>query len=526
MRHLKKFASLILALVMALALAVPAMAVEQITGNGNGTQFTITVPNDGRKYEIYQIFTGDVSGTGDASVLSKVKWGANGTGTLGEAVAQTILNELNGVVESTDDATKLAVIEKYVDLTSGAVATIETTGARNVTVDPGYYLIRDMGPAGEGSSVSEYVVRIVGSFEVTPKTDTTTFVKKVQDTNDSDVTDVTSGNWQDSADHDVGDIIPFQLTATLPANYASYTLGYELVFHDSESAGLTFQAITSVQVKDRDGNVVKTLEPGDYELNTNPSHVDGEWKCTFEITIENLKTVAPEAAAGYTVVVEYTSRLNESAVMRSTGNPNEAYLEYSNNPNSNGTGKTPKDKVTVFTFKLVANKIDEEKAPLEGAGFTLYKWDDDAEVRNEDGTTEKGAWVAVGSEITGTTNFTWERIDAGKYKLVETTTPVGYNTADDLVFYVEAVHELESDDPELTELVIKNEKGEVISGEDLTFTATTETGTASTDVINYSGVRLPSTGGIGTTIFYVVGGLLAAGAVILLITKRRMSIEK
>ena len=234
--------------------------------------------------------------------------------------------------------------------------------------------------------------------------------------------------------------------------------------------------------------------------------------CTFEVKFADLKACGVPVTASSKVTVEFIATLNNNAVIGSAGNPNVAYLEYDNNPYGEGTGKTPEDKVIVFTYKLVANKVDKDGNALAGAGFTLYKFD-----------SENNDYVQVGDEITGTTTFAFNGLDAGKYKLVETTVPAGYNKAEDLEFEVAATYDTDSVDPKLISLEIRSLDGAVISGEGKVFTTNLTEGSATTDVENLSGTELPSTGGIGTTIFYVIGGIMVGGAAILLITKKRMN---
>ncbi|MDD5945435.1 MAG: SpaA isopeptide-forming pilin-related protein, partial [Clostridia bacterium] len=196
-------------------------------------------------------------------------------------------------------------------------------------------------------------------------------------------------------------------------------------------------------------------------------------------------------------------------------------LEYSNNPydsssgKPNDTGKTPEDKVTVFTYKLVVNKVDGNKQALEGAGFTLYKYDSDA-----------NNYAAVGDEIKGVTTFTFTGLDAGKYKLVETTVPDGYNQADDLEFTVEATYDTDSIDPKLKDLVVKDKDGNEISGSEKVFSIILGEGKVITDVVNNSGTELPSTGGMGTYMFYIIGGIMVAVAIVLIVSKKRMEYKK
>lgn len=185
--------------------------------------------------------------------------------------------------------------------------------------------------------------------------------------------------------------------------------------------------------------------------------------------------------------------------------------------------KHQKDKNIVFTYKVVANKVDENGDPLTGAAFELFK-----HIKNSDGSM---AWVSRGvvgaiKNVDGTytadskkpTTFSWERLDDGEYKIVEVLTPDGYNKIEDQIFTVTAEHDIVSDNPELTRL-----SGNAADGSIITFTSDKTKGSLTTEIENKSGSLLPSTGGIGTTIFYVVGVVLMLGAGVLLITKRRMS---
>lgn len=397
----------------------------------------------------------------------------------------------------------------YKAITTGSIAADETSN--NATfddVDQGYWLIADVTDLeGTGEANSLVIVDTKGqdSITVIPKTDVPKVEKKVKEENDS--TGTVTG-WQDGADYDIGDNVPFQLTGTMPSNIANYET-YTYIFHDDLSNGLRLNE-ESIVVKIGE----ETLEKGvDYTVNTSTSD-----DCDFEIVFTDILSVdGVTITKDSKVVVEYTAELTQDAVIGNNGNPNEVYLEFSNNPYDEGTGQTPEDKVTVFTFKLDVDKVDKGQQPLKGAGFTLYKYDADQKT-----------YVAVGGEVKGEqmTNFVWSGLDSGKYKLVETTIPAGYNKADDIEFTIEATYTTDGADQTLTGLVVKNADGtETISGdgEGFTFTTTVATGTVATDVVNTTGLELPSTGGMGTTLFYVVGGILVVGAGVLLITKKRMN---
>lgn len=503
MKRMKKIAGLLLAVIMMLAMTVAASAEE----------FTITGPNNNHTYEVYQIFTGDL----DGEVLSNVKWGKNGNRTVGEAVDPEILAALEGVAASTD-VEKLAVIKKYANLTAtNKFGTVKKDQA--LSAPAGYYLIKDVDGALEGTddSYTLYIVQVLGNLTITPKGNKPSSEKKVIDKNDSDNT--TTG-WQDSADYDIGDEISYQLKATLPDNVSDYTT-YSLSFVDTMSKGLTYKAGSAV-VK-VNGNQVGTLEPtsATYAGTESESAYTGGTVLTWSIA--DVKATPYSAGNNAVITIEYTATLNENAVIGSAGNPNMMHIEYSNNPNGSGTGKTPDDTNIVFTYKTVVNKVQENPEfdkdqpegeenqkyiPLEGAGFTLYK-------KNSTGTYDK-----VGDEQTGVTTFTFSGLDDGDYKLEETTTPAGYNTIAPIEFTITAEHDVVSDNPALTSLSVAVTSGTA------TFTSATSDGSLTTDVVNQKGATLPETGGIGTTIFYVLGTILVLGAGILLITKKRMGADK
>ena len=497
-KAMKKLMAALLAVAMVCAMAIPAFAdSSSSTGSAATTKYTITAPKNGHTYEIYQIFTGDYDPS-NKTMLTNIKWGKNGKGgAVGDAVDQAILNELSGVVSYASDHDKLAVIEKYVTLTN-PVETIVDGGS--VEVDGGYYLIKDQDGSLSGSEpYTTYLVSVVGTVNISPKSNAVPeFKKKLKDTNDStgDVSD-----WQDSADYDIGDDIPFRLQGTVPEDYDSYKT-YYYAFHDMEEAGLTFDP-DSVEVFVGD-EVTGTKITTGYTVDTSPA--DG---CTFEIVFDDLKKVSG-VTANSIITVTYKSQLNGNAVLGEHGNVNKAQLEYSNNPRGDGKGETPWDNVIVFTYKVVVNKIDQAGDPLEGAQFTLTK------------KTKNGTDVVKTMDVNTTlTQFTLSGLDDGEYTLTETVTPAHYNTISPITFTVTADHKIDWDSISTRDNVLTSLSGEKKVGE-ITFNVDKKAGTLTTDVVNNIGTTLPGTGGIGTTIFYVVGGGLMVAAAILLITKKRM----
>lgn len=495
MKKFKKIASLVLAASMMAAMPV-SMATTMVAYADETSSFTLTLNNTtvGHKYAVYQIFTGDVSGT-DTKTLSNVKYGANyGGKTAGDEVPST---ELSAITDADAFASSVSLTGDPVKTVDSAAGTTEITG-----LVPGYYLVVETTASvdvPQGETETKNILQIVGNTNVAIKSGTTTSEKKVKDVNDSVKDSLT--DWQDSADYDIGDDVPFELKATVASDYANYD-SYVLNFHDEQSDGLFFNNDATVSI---DGNKINS----GYEVVTT-GLTDG---CDFEVKFADLKNTS--AKAGSVITVEYTSKLTgDKVVLGSTGNPNESYIEYSNKPGSNQTGTTPHDKVIVFTYQLTANKIEKitnadgtvTSQALTGAGFTLYK------------KNASGKYEAVGSEVKGValTTFTWKGVDDGDYKLVETTTPTGYNTMKDLEFTITATHDTTSDNPTLTNL-----GATTLEGVTNPFSGDAGTGIISGDIENTKGSQLPTTGGMGTTILYVAGAILViCGAAVLVIKKR------
>ena len=491
MKRVKRVLALLAAFALVLAMAVPAFA-------DGANQGTISVPaGSSHTYKIYQIFTGDYSN----GKLSNVKWGQNSKNregaSVGGKVSEDVLNQLAAVVNDSD-AKKLEVIEKYADLDNKEFATV--THSNSAKVAPGYYLFKDTTTTAENEV---YITEVVGDVTIKAKNSNVPgFEKKLKDTND---TEGTTTDWQDVADHDIGDKIPFKLEGTVPDDYVEYD-SYYFAFHDEEEAGLTFNS-NSVKVY-VDDTEIKT----GFEVKTS-NFAQGE-DCTFEVIFNDLKQIS-EVHAGSVIRVEYTSTLNQNAVIGSNGNLNKAQLEYSNNPRSEtDTDRTVWDNVVVFTYQVVVNKYANsvgENNKLKGAEFTLTK-------KLKDGTTKN---ITVAKSEDGV-QFIFKGLDDGEYTLTETVTPEGYNTIDPITFKVSANHAITWDGMGDRNTLLESLTGNPVTGE-ITFAKNANVnGSLETDIINKSGTVLPSTGGMGTTVFYVVGGGLMAVAVVLLVTKKRM----
>ncbi len=546
MKKMKKLFALVAAVATCLTLGATAIHAEggepttTSSPTPTPTTYTIKAPNNNHVYEIYQIFTGDYS----LGTLSNIKWGVNGTGydtskTEQDKVSEEVLTALENVKESSDKD-KLAVIESYIKKVDGKlvnpITTIskDSTKAKSDTYNAlgGYYLIKDKDGSVSGTDAyTTYVVKVIGGFTITPKSDVPSSYKKVKDTNDTTGNTTTytdpdtkeTTEWIDSADYDIGDKVPFQLTGIVASKYDDYSV-YKFTFHDKESDGLTFDD-KSVKVY-VDGTLITT----GYEVVTNTT--DGD---TFDVVFADLKQIKDpkdsETAlvkAGSVITVEYSSTLNTGAVIGSAGNPNVMHLEFSNNPNDaqgGETGTTPEDKVIVFTYKTVINKVAKNSKgklePLTGAEFTLEKKVLVPKDEDEDEGEDEYDWVSIDvvKNDDGTT-FTFNGLDDGTYRLRETATPTGYNTIEPIEFTITAEHDVLSDDPKLTGMKIDGTDKFTV---DVDSGSTTPTGSISAQIENKKGTILPSTGGIGTTVFYVTGAILMLGAGVLLVSRKRVS---
>ena len=511
MKSTKKLLALLLSAILLLSLLPAAFATAPEAPVEPTYSLTIKHTLDGRQYELYQIFRGALHTDEHGNkILSDVVYGASWANqTEGAPVPENILNEY---VAGDGKANIDKFLPNKKDTAFRTVKAVGTgvTSATFENLPAGYYFVQEVGELTGQNAKSEHIIQVVGNTEVAAKMDVPTSQKKVKDTNDS--TGETTG-WQDSADYDIGDKVPFQLTAEVAQNILNFKGPYALTFHDKQSAGLTFNP-EDVKVM-IDGTLVTT----GYTVVTGEDITDG---CTFHVKFNDLKVYKEQRIHGGSVVtVEYTSTLNENAQIGSVGNPNEMHITFSNNPNSDQpeeNGETPNDKVIVFTFQLDVFKLDGSSnpagKPMAGAEFTLYK--------KNTGNEFVPYKVITPDKADGSDNqdgikhvYHFKGLDDGTYKLVETVTPQGYNTADPIEFTITAEHDVISDDPKLTSLsgdntIILN-VGAVTSGIFTTY------------VQNFKGNTLPSTGGMGTTVFYVLGSILAVGAAILLVSKKRMN---
>ena len=557
MKKTKKLAAVLLALVMLVAFAIPAFAQ---TGDYS---ITIIPTTANHTYTAYQIFKGDITGTDTTTdgtsgyTLSNIEWGSdvNGTALLdalkladnGKYGTCTTAADVAGAIGTTAaDADAFATIVSAHLTGQGTSVTSEGDSATITLTEAGYYLVTDtLNGTDLDDFVSDYIVQVLGDESLAPKGDKATIEKKVYEESLSTTTTDWGNGYNDVADYDIGDDVPFKLVASIP-DMTGYD-GYQFVITDTLSAGLTLKA-DSFDVYVASGKDVASPGNGpltaatDYTLNTAPG--DGT---SFTITLNDMEENANLTGADDNyLIVTYEATLNKNAEIGLDGNPNEVDLTYSNNPNGTGTGKTPKDYAVVFTYELDGTKVDELNAKLGGAEFVLLNnagtqvakiddagkldgWvsvpagtGDDGAITYEDWTTFNGTnkVIMTSAELTGA--FGISGLDEGTYKLREIEAPAGYNIlANDISFEIAASTGNVSNytgsnaNTILNSLTIKVGTGGATEGNEAD-------GTVSIQVVNEAGTTLPETGGMGTTIFYVLGGLLVVGAGVLLIVRFRM----
>ena len=541
---IKKLLAALLAVAMVCAMAIPAFAFESWE--------TEEDLNKNHDYIAFQIFKGVISK--DNPALSGVTWGSHitnpddflkklkdapiigaqfhsidATDATDAATVQKVLAVISKWHDSDDDSIAFARFVCHYLYSNGAAPDSDIVGGNSSITIPeaGYYLIVDTINFSNGDYYHAYnsfllvnvpqAVQTSYNVTINHKVVKPTVEKKVYDNFDNQ--DGTStGDFGSSADHAINEKFQFQLIAKLPAGRDEgraydYYDKYTVCFNDTLSEGITYDGLDSVVIESNGTPYDITNDSSKYDIDISNLKSQN----SFVVKIHDVKNCVANLNDGATITVTYTAHLNDKAYVNtaggSTSNINKVYLTYSNNPKDESSiGKTPESTpVYVYTYQLNNTKYHDDDNPnnvLAGAGFRLYSDEachDEDEIKlkmNDDGTysrdfSTEGKGVEMISGQDG--QFNVKGLDAGTYYLKETKTPDGYSACKEIPVTIKADHS-------------RNDQVN-LEGSNLT-----------NDIVNIKagGITLPSTGGIGTTLFYVVGGGLMVAAIVLLVTKKRM----
>ena len=531
---IKKLLAALLAVAMVCAMAIPAFA-ENSEGDVDSHH----------TYSAFQIFKGDVEGNNIKDFkISNVDWGSNiinnsddflnklrEADTIGPLFtnaksAQEVLAVISQWHDSDDYSIAFARFVCHYLYSNDANPTYVVRAGSNALTIPeakaGYYLFVDTTDFSKDDSYHSYnsfllmVTKGNWNVPITPKAEKPTVEKKVYDNDNNDIS--SAGGWGSSADHAINEKFQFQLIAKLPAGRDEgraydYYDKYTVCFNDTLSEGITYDGLDSVVIESNGTPYDITNDSSKYDIDISNLKSQN----SFVVKIHDVKNCVANLNDGATITVTYTAHLNDKAYVNtaggSTSNINKVYLTYSNNPKDESSiGKTPESTpVYVYTYQLNNTKYHDDDNPnnvLAGAGFRLYsdeachdedeiklKMNDDDTYSRDFSTEGKGVEMISGQDG----QFNVKGLDAGTYYLKETKTPDGYSACKVIPVTIKADHS-------------RNDQVN-LEGSNLT-----------NDIVNIKagGITLPSTGGIGTTIFYVVGGGLMVAAIVLLVTKKRM----
>lgn len=542
---IKKLLAALLAVAMVCAMAIPAFAFESWE--------TEEDLNKNHDYIAFQIFKGVISSK-DNPTLSGVTWGSHitnpddflkklkdapiigaqfqsidATDATDAATVQKVLAVISKWHDSDDDSIAFARFVCHYLYSNGAAPDSDIVGGNSSITIPeaGYYLIVDTINFSNGDYYHAYnsfllvnvpqAVQTSYNVTINHKVVKPTVEKKVYDNFDNQ--DGTStGDFGSSADHAINEKFQFQLIAKLPAGRDEgraydYYDKYTVCFNDTLSEGITYDGLDSVVIESNGTPYDITNDSSKYDIDISNLKSQN----SFVVKIHDVKNCVANLNDGATITVTYTAHLNDKAYVNiadgSTSNINKVYLTYSNNPKDESSiGKTPESTpVYVYTYQLNNTKYHDDDNPnnvLAGAGFRLYsdeachdedeiklKMNDDDTYSRDFSTEGKGVEMISGQDG----QFNVKGLDAGTYYLKETKTPDGYSACKVIPVTIKADHS-------------RNDQVN-LEGSNLT-----------NDIVNIKagGITLPSTGGIGTTLFYVVGGGLMVAAIVLLVTKKRM----
>ncbi len=529
MKSLKKSLVTLLACTMAIA---PCMVGNMPVSAAEGDTYSITVTKGDdadHTYEAYQVFDGDLT---DDGILSNIKWGQ---GVNGAALLTALQNTQNqylkdkfttctsakdvaGVLEAKmkDEDDDVDFNRAFADVVGSNLSGTKTTSdesGKMADLDAGYYLVKDQEGTldGENAAYTQFILRLTDNETVEAKSVLPTLDKVINE--GAGVTANTAS---------IGDDVEFKLTSKVP-DMTGYNK-YFFVVNDTLSSGFTFNDDVAITI-------------GGSSLDAEDFYVTDLGNGQIKIVIKEF--IGYQSQKGQSIVITYSAELNEGASTSTTGadaNTNIANLVYSNNPNyeyqgdpsnpdepnpgtptddndtpddpsddipgtpGEPTGDTPEITTVTYTTQLEITKVDGDNTAtkLQGAVFKLEKLDGE------------GNYGQVGAEITTDANglATFNRLEVGKYQITEITAPGGgYNLLEAPIQFEITTQDIS------TGSITWND-----TNDDINF----DNGKFKIQIGNYKGSSLPTTGGMGTTLIYVLGGMLVLCSIVLIITRKRM----
>ena len=513
MKTMKRFSAILIAVLMMVAMmAVPASAAPT---------HSITISNaGGHEFTAYQIFTGDLSG----AVLSNIEWGTGVKPDTLLPALKTADARFAGCATAADVALILEAATwteadtiNFAKIVAGHLGTSQGTGTAGSNyvisgLEPGYYIVIDTSNLTDKDDAnSRYIVSVTKNTAIEIKKAVPTLGKAVSLKADT--------GYGEAVNAAISNTVYFALTATMHARVNDYNTFY-LQFEDTLPSSLNYVDLVSVYVNST-------------PVNKNLVSVDSTGS-TLKFTVADAKSVISGATGGASVsatdaltVVFSATVTGNGLVYGGEGNTNSAVLHFSNNPNNAASmGKTSSDTAKVYSYQLVVNKADATtNAKLADAQFVIKFLDDNGNTKFIKATGSTGDYTVesiVDSENDATLlvsdangQFVLKGLRQREYHLIEKVAPEGYNKIP------------EADEQKVT--ITPTLSGDVLTALNASRTGSYTTlngtdkdaGSVTVTITNNQGATLPSTGGIGTTIFYCIGGLLVIGALALLTVRKR-----
>ncbi len=550
MKKMKHILSIIACMVMAIGMSMNVFAATHTLTINNAT--------DGHTYEAYKIFSGTLAEKDGKQILSNIEWGngiSNPSDLLADIQAESELSVLHAATDAaslavllqgvTSDSETLDLFAEVVGENLGAVAGESADAGDYYTIsglDAGYYLVKDKDDSLDGAEdvYTKYIIRVLKDEEVTPKGD----VPKV----DKTINDTIDGTFTNIEDFDINDTAYYKLVGTLPSNLKSYAT-YYYKFTDTLPTGIEFLQIEQIYIEGHDGKLVHTfydVTDTDTSNDALPAGIaSGVAGKVVTVEFNNLLSLYSSLLPTQKVVVKYTARVTRDALIAEPMT-NKVKVDFSNNPNGDGigdVGETPEDVAHAFTFQINVDKYDadDKNEKLEGAEFVLYY-----ERTENDVVVKYYAMVITEEMITAGVVINGVQVDADDLGIVygwtsnvndasvldtDANGALGVKGLDEGIYYLKETKAPTGYNLMETPVQIKIIPTYTETGDTASVTVSYEVdsiaqATNTVGVRNSAGSTLPVTGGIGTTMFYVFGGIMVLGAAVLLITKRRMSNEE